>query len=207
MSSVVRLEHDLGGNLRALSGCEKLASCRRVLPRSDHGVYTRADITLALRTSSTGFELAHKLTLASVDTEKLWSLRLQALLRLHLIDHLTTELSSLFALLPPSSYLSLNPPPSTVETPLFHPAVPFELHVLLASLHGLRGDLDRSVESLAAVLRGVKEELWASRRRGDAEGETMWRGRAERVGGLLAGVLADLKVSLLSFSSFLSDES
>lgn len=129
--------------------------------------------------------------------KQLWSLRLQCLLRLHLIDHLTTELSALFALLPPSTYLAFAPPPPSPETPRFHPAVPFELHVLLASLHGLRGERERTVESLAAVLRSVKEEMWAAGRRGEEGLERVWRERAERVGALLTSVLTDLKVCCL----------
>ncbi|ORY64733.1 hypothetical protein BCR35DRAFT_308627 [Leucosporidium creatinivorum] len=127
----------------------------------------------------------------------LWSLRLQCLLRLHLIEHLTTELSALFALLPPSTYLAFAPPPPSPESPRFHPAVPFELHILLASLHGLRGERERTVESLAAVLRSIKEEMWAAKRKGE-EGEReekAWRERAERVGGILMSVLTDLRAA------------
>lgn len=131
-----------------------------------------------------------------------WLLRLHSILRLHLLEHLFTELTGLFSLLPPSSYPSPSSSSSS-EIPLFHPSIPFEFHVLLASLPGLRGDGPRSVESLTDVLRGSKSEMWKCGKEGDLEGERKWRERAERVGGLVVGVLKEIRVSRFFFSVFL----
>lgn len=54
------------------------------------------------------------------------------------------------------------------------------------------------MESLAAILRSVKEELWAARRRGDKSQEGVWQRRAKEIGGLLTGVLTRLKVITFS---------
>ena len=102
---------------------------------------------------------------------------------------------ALFNLLPPSLYLDpALPPHASPPEPLFHPAVPFEIHVLISTLPGLQGDHALAVESLGDLLRGVKMEMWGARRRGDAEQESVWRERAERVGGITAGVLVEMKV-------------
>lgn len=123
-----------------------------------------------------------------------WCLRLHALLRLSLFDHLATELAALFALLPPSSYrapLQSAPPPP--GEPLFHPAVPFEMFVLSAALPGLRGDPDASIEELTVVLKACKRTMWAH----DASSSLrcMWKARAEKVAAVLAAMLAQVKVS------------
>lgn len=122
-----------------------------------------------------------------------WCLRLQALLRLGLFDHLATELAALFALLPPSSYrASLQSIPPSAEEPPFHPAVPFELFVLLAALPGLRGDPDTSIEELTELLKACKHEMWSQAP--ETPRRAMWRTRAEQVAAVLSAMLAQIRV-------------
>ncbi|KPV74500.1 uncharacterized protein RHOBADRAFT_54312 [Rhodotorula graminis WP1] len=127
-----------------------------------------------------------------------WVLRFHALLRLRLVAALSAELSAVTSLLPPAHF-----PPSTSSSsapPAFHPDVPFELHLLSASLpslapapHDAMPDQAAAVERLAALLQAAKGEMWHCRTVGDEQGEREWRERVERVGEVLSGVLGDLK--------------
>ncbi|GAA6011784.1 hypothetical protein JCM10207_004243 [Rhodosporidiobolus poonsookiae] len=121
-----------------------------------------------------------------------WLLRFHSLLRLRLIPQLAVELSSIFSLLPPSSCLAISAGAFPPDTPRFHPAVPFDLHILAAALPGLQGHKQRSVETLAALLKSAKEELWAAKA---PEEEELWRGRAEQVGRMLTDLLLEIKAN------------
>ncbi|GAA5862239.1 hypothetical protein JCM1840_001689 [Sporobolomyces johnsonii] len=134
-----------------------------------------------------------------------WILRFHALIRLHLIDPLAAELSRVYSLLPPSACLSSPAFPAPPDTPLFHTAVPFELHFLAASLPGLQGNKETSVEGLATLMRATKAEMWASKRGGRAD-EHEWRSRAEKVGAAMTALLAELKATS-NASSLLSSAS
>ncbi|BGP01062.1 hypothetical protein RTBOTA2_004471 [Rhodotorula toruloides] len=131
-----------------------------------------------------------------------WLLRFEALVRLRLIQPLAAELASITSLLPPSSCfgpVELSEP-SEADIPLFHPAVPFELHVLVASLPSLQGQQARSVELVSMLLRSCKDALWTAKPEGREEDERIWTGRVERLGVLLAELLADIKASPSAFS-------
>ncbi|KAI5477939.1 tetratricopeptide repeat protein 15 [Pseudohyphozyma bogoriensis] len=172
-----RPKRDLSGEWRGTSVDELIATRRwHAVARYCH------EIILARSAEETSFLLRH------------WTLRLHALLRLSLHTHFATELSSLYSILPPSSFLSNASTSPTLDpsAPLFHPAVPFEIHVMLATLPGLRGDRERSVEVLGDVVRGAKREYWAAKREGDVVKEGLWKTRVERVGALLGGVLEEL---------------
>ncbi|GAA6028780.1 hypothetical protein JCM8097_007391 [Rhodosporidiobolus ruineniae] len=123
-----------------------------------------------------------------------WLLRLHSLLRLRLVPQLAAELSALFALLPPSFCLAA-PDVFPSETPRFHLAVPFDLHVLAAALPGLQGDKAVGAERLTALLKNTKEEMWAAKRAGRGEDEALGRGRAARVGKMLADLLVEIKAT------------
>ncbi|KAK4698537.1 trafficking protein particle complex subunit 12, partial [Phenoliferia sp. Uapishka_3] len=121
-----------------------------------------------------------------------WLLRLHSLLRLHLPRLFATELSSLFALLPPL---------------LLHPIVPFDLYVLRASIPDLvRRDREGSVEMLVEVLKAAKAEMWRAGREGREEDRERWRERAEKVGMVIIGILGEMK-AFPSSSNLLSPPS
>ncbi|BGP25746.1 hypothetical protein JCM10295v2_004681 [Rhodotorula toruloides] len=134
-----------------------------------------------------------------------WLLRLQALVRLRLIQPLGAELASVTSLLPPSSCFGPVEVPeiskaSEADVPLFHPAVPFDLHVLVAFLPSLQGQARRSVELMSILIRSCKEALWAAKKEGTEEDERLWSGRVARLGVVLAGLLSELKASPSAFS-------
>ncbi|KAJ8293790.1 Trafficking protein particle complex subunit 12 [Rhodotorula toruloides] len=134
-----------------------------------------------------------------------WLLRFQALVRLRLFQPLAVELASVTSLLPPSSCfgpVELSEP-SEADIPLFHPAVPFELHVLVASLPSLQGQQSRSVELVTMLIRSCKEALWAAKKESKEADQRIWTSRVERLGVLLAGLFAEVKASP-SASSLLS---
>ncbi|GAA5864881.1 hypothetical protein JCM8547_009259 [Rhodosporidiobolus lusitaniae] len=122
-----------------------------------------------------------------------WLLRFHSLLRLRLIPQLAAELSTLLSLLPPFTCLALSPLAFPPGTPRFHPAVPFDLHVLAASLPSLQGNKLGAVEALSALLRSTKEEMWERKRAGKAEEEELWKRRAERLGRMLTDLLSEIK--------------
>ncbi|BGP33303.1 hypothetical protein JCM10296v2_005099 [Rhodotorula toruloides] len=131
-----------------------------------------------------------------------WLLRFQALIRLRLVQPLAAELASVTSLLPPSSCfgpVELTEP-READIPLFHPAVPFEMHVLVASLPSLQGQQARSVELVAMLIRSCKEALWAAKHEGKEGDQRIWTDRVERVGVLLAELLAEVKASPSAFS-------
>ncbi|BGP49391.1 hypothetical protein JCM10450v2_005280 [Rhodotorula kratochvilovae] len=121
-----------------------------------------------------------------------WLLRFHALLRLHLLPALSAELAAVSALLPPTSCLSPSPPP---DIPPFHPALPFELHLLQAALPALlpEGSKPAAVEALAALLSAAKGEMWRAKRAGIEADDRAWRERVERTAGVLGGVLGEMK--------------
>ncbi|SCV70379.1 BQ2448_1773 [Microbotryum intermedium] len=123
-----------------------------------------------------------------------WTLRLHCLLRLHLVEHFATELRGLIAILPP--FISLTPPPShpTASTPpRFNPLIPFELHIMLASLPALRGAPERSVENLSVLLKNVRCEMWVCEWRDEHDFAQKWKTRAERIAGMIAAALVEIK--------------
>ncbi|BGP41240.1 hypothetical protein JCM10449v2_005215 [Rhodotorula kratochvilovae] len=123
-----------------------------------------------------------------------WLLRFHALLRLHLLPALSAELAAVSALLPPTSCLSTSPAP---DIPPFHPALPFELHLLQAALPALlpEGSKPAAVEALAALLSAAKGEMWRAKRAGIEADDRAWRERVERTAGVLGGVLGEMKAA------------
>lgn len=52
------------------------------------------------------------------------------------------------------------------------------------------------MEGLAELIRGAKSDYWAARRGGGGEAEAgVWEERVRRMGGLVEGLLGELKVS------------
>lgn len=82
----------------------------------------------------------------------------------------------------------------------FHPAVPFELHLLSAALPSFdtAPDPAAAVERLAALIQASKGEMWHCRRVGDERGEREWRERVERTAQVLSGVMGEVKVRFFS---------
>lgn len=62
----------------------------------------------------------------------------------------------------------------------------------------LRGAKEDAVEGLAELIRGAKSEYWTAKRGGDEAGAGVWKWRVERMGGLVEGLLGEIKVSRLS---------
>ncbi|GAA6049337.1 hypothetical protein JCM3770_007295 [Rhodotorula araucariae] len=123
-----------------------------------------------------------------------WLLRFHALLRLRLLPALAAELANVFVLLPPTSCISPIPAP---DLPLFHPGIPFELHLLAATLPSLvpDGSKTAAVEALAALLTAAKREMWRAARARAAEEERAWRERVERAAGVLGAVMGEMKAT------------
>ncbi len=51
------------------------------------------------------------------------------------------------------------------------------------------------MEGLAELIRGAKSEYWSAKRSGDEDGAEVWKVRVERMGGLVEGLLGEIKVS------------
>ncbi|SGY14753.1 BQ5605_C013g07086 [Microbotryum silenes-dioicae] len=140
------------------------------------------DVIMSSSPEATSFLLGH------------WLLRLHCLLRLHLVEHFATELLGLIAILPP--LVSLTPPPARptgITPPRFIPVIPFELHVMLATLPALRGDPERSVGNLSVLLKNIRCEMWVCEWRDEHDIAQEWKTRAERIAGMIAAALVEIK--------------
>ena len=102
-----------------------------------------------------------------------WSIRLYALTRLKLYSLLRTELGSICQVL---------------EAEEVDVDIPFTLQVLKATEPKFRGDLTSTLEQYTSLIRLCKRRM-----REIADERQRWRGRAERVGFMLAFALAEAK--------------
>lgn len=114
-----------------------------------------------------------------------WSIRLYALARLKLYSMLRTELGALWQVL--STTLVEDVVLADTEQ------VPFTLRVLRATEPKFRGDTRTTVEQYTLLVQLCKQQMRRAKAQADEEGESLWRGRGERVGCMLAFTLAEAK--------------
>ncbi|KAK4046836.1 hypothetical protein OIV83_005833 [Microbotryomycetes sp. JL201] len=114
----------------------------------------------------------------------LWCLRLQAILRLRLVEQFAAEVVAIAALMP-------EPP----QGRNFHALVPFELRVYQVNVLALRGNSKAALTEYSFLIKACKAEMWAAQDAHDEVSTETWRKRADRVAGMLCSAMQDMQAN------------